>query len=197
MDTLRLFVSLFNLGFIAITCTSPSSGLEMGEKKGDVPSRDGRVSKMFLKFCFTITVYSFLTYYHILNFSTESLTIFEYLMISIAFCGFNLRLWSFLTLGDMFTFTIGLRENHTLIQHGPYQYLVHPSYTGQILHMFSTLLFLLNSYYAVTIYFVLFILAIYDINNRIRIEERTMFGKFGDSYLLYVKSRYRLIPYIY
>lgn len=197
MDTLRLCISIFNLGFIAITCTSPSSGIEMGEKKGDMPSRDGRVSKMFLKFCFISGVYSFLTYYHILNFYSEPLTIFEYLMISIAFCGFNLRLWSFLTLGDMFTFTIGLRENHTLVQKGPYQYLVHPSYTGQVLHMFASLFFLLNNYYAITIYGILFILTVYDIRIRMRIEERTMFSKFGDSYLIYIKNRYRLIPYIY
>src|SRR5690606_32655506 len=52
------------------------------------------------------------------------------------------RIWCFHTLGQFFTFQVGIRKNHALIGTGPYRYLVHPSYTGTI---FNTIGFLVLS----------------------------------------------------
>ena len=46
------------------------------------------------------------------------------------YTGSFIRLWSYHTMGALFTFEIVLRDNHRLITTGPYGYVRHPSYTG-------------------------------------------------------------------
>lgn len=197
MDTLRLFVTIFNLGCIAISHTSPTVGSEMGEKRGDNIVKGGKVNRLFIRFCITMGLFSFLTYYNILNYWNVPLSILEYFAISVAFTGFNLRMWSYYTLGDMFTFTIGTREHHELITNGPYQYLVHPSYTGTLLHVFASLLFFTDNWFMGGIVIVLLLYGNYNVFKRIKIEERMMFDCFGQEYVKYVKQRWRLVPYLY
>jgi protein-S-isoprenylcysteine O-methyltransferase Ste14 len=57
-------------------------------------------------------------------------TISDVLTLALTVSGSLLRLWSFSTLGRLFTFQVGFRREHPLIRTGPYRYLVHPSYTG-------------------------------------------------------------------
>ena len=44
--------------------------------------------------------------------------------------GAFLRLWSYHTLGELFTFEVVVRPDHKLITSGPHAYVRHPSYTG-------------------------------------------------------------------
>jgi protein-S-isoprenylcysteine O-methyltransferase Ste14 len=57
--------------------------------------------------------------------------------------GSSLRLWAMQTLGRFFTFEVTIRERHTLVEAGPYRWLMHPSYTGLIFSI-PGLLFLLG-----------------------------------------------------
>lgn len=57
----------------------------------------------------------------------------------ITFCGTTLRLYSFRTLGTLFTFELCIRKDHRLVVDGPYNYVRHPSYTGLILSIIGAL----------------------------------------------------------
>lgn len=47
--------------------------------------------------------------------------------------GGGLRLWSLYVLGPLFTWTTGITAHHSVVRHGPYRYLKHPNYIGNIL----------------------------------------------------------------
>jgi len=133
-----------------------------------------------------------------------------------------LRLWAMYELDHFFTFIPAIRENHKLIKTGPYQFLLHPSYTGLIGVMLFNTLFTLEVFWSLfykmilgesrDIYsivlglvagFYLFsnISKIYFFNifiyQRIPAEEQGMREKFGAEFDEYVNSRYRLIPFLY
>jgi protein-S-isoprenylcysteine O-methyltransferase Ste14 len=51
-----------------------------------------------------------------------------------------LRLWCFRTLARHFTFEISIQDSHKLIRAGPYGYVRHPAYIGQILVIYGSYL---------------------------------------------------------
>ena len=61
---------------------------------------------------------------------------------ALAFGGLGLRWWSQAELGHMFTFEVGIRKDHRLVQTGPYAILRHPSYTGLLVGIIGIALFL-------------------------------------------------------
>jgi len=107
--------------------------------------------------------------------------------------GLFLRIWCYLTLDKLFTFNLGIRENHQLIKNGPYKILIHPSATGQIVTILSTLV-LMNVNWILLL--LIFMYIIERLIKRIKIEERMMYREFGDKYIKYRSKRYRLIPYL-
>ncbi|RHZ77174.1 hypothetical protein Glove_184g143 [Diversispora epigaea] len=136
--------------------------------------------------------------------------------------GIIIRLWSFKVLDEFFTFDIMIKKNHKLIKHGPYRYLIHPSYTGMLFHWpfvvyfafqfaqfvkfyklsfspitYSILSFLISSCLPSSIIFkILVLFTILTILNRMRNEEAMLKNHFGKEWDEYVKTRWRLIPYL-
>lgn len=107
--------------------------------------------------------------------------------------GLFVRLWAIRVLGRFFTFEIGIRRDHAVIEQGPYRWVRHPSYTGYVL-----LLLGLNLAYASGLMFLgtvpptLVFLAL-----RIRDEEKMLVQHFGPAYSDYMRRTKRLIPAIY
>ena len=86
-----------------------------------------------------------------------------------------------------------IKESHQLITTGPYQYLVHPSYTAQIGCVMLGLLFLRA--YAVMLMVVPY--AVYVLRSRIAVEEGMMKNRFGDEYVAYMARRWRMVPKVW
>ena len=107
--------------------------------------------------------------------------------------GFSLRLWAIRTLGRLFTFEIGIRPEHRIIEEGPYRTLRHPSYTGYLgmaLGMgliSSSWLFLGLVLTGVVLFFVV----------RIYSEEKMLLQHFGPAYREYQSRTKKLIPYLF
>ncbi len=83
---------------------------------------------------------------------------------------------------------VSVKEDHELIQRGPYRLVRHPIYTGIILAYAGTVLALIPTPRGLLIELVL-ILAFYI---KSRHEERVMAGEFGEQYAAYkqrVKGR--------
>ena len=127
---------------------------------------------------------------------SPEISILEIVSVVVASVGGMLRLWSYRVLGKYFTFQIGIRKNHQLIENGPYSFLKHPSYTGAIIcHSALTWFLGLRS---ATLYFPLMALFTAMLFLRIQDEEKLLRGYFGkEKWDSYSKKRYALIPFVY
>jgi protein-S-isoprenylcysteine O-methyltransferase Ste14 len=98
--------------------------------------------------------------------------------------------WVHTALGDNFSTTLHLRENHTLVTDGPYRWIRHPMYTVLYVHLIG--IFLLTGNWLIGgVYFLALSLIIVFRLNR---EEATMVEKFGDQYRQYMEQTGRFLP---
>jgi protein-S-isoprenylcysteine O-methyltransferase Ste14 len=96
------------------------------------------------------------------------------------------------TLRRFYSSTLVIRSGHRLITHGVYRFTRHPIYLGVV--MVSTgMAVTLSSLYG----FLIMLILIPIILNRIRMEERMLIDEFGDEYRTYRATTSKLIPFIY
>jgi protein-S-isoprenylcysteine O-methyltransferase Ste14 len=111
----------------------------------------------------------------------------------VAIGGIALRTWAILTLDKFFTFSVGIADDHVVVQDGPYRVLRHPGYAGALLALagagiamrnwLSLLLIIVGPAFALGV--------------RILVEEATMAGALGADYQAYANRTARLIPRIW
>jgi protein-S-isoprenylcysteine O-methyltransferase Ste14 len=107
--------------------------------------------------------------------------------------GVMLRLWSFVTLGQYFTFTVKVSTDQPVVTAGPYRMLRHPGYAGGLLAMFG-----FGVLYGNWVSFgVIAVLWLVIIVWRIRIEERALLSALDDRYRAYAACHKRLIPLVW
>lgn len=107
--------------------------------------------------------------------------------------GLALRLWAIRTLDRWFTVDVTLQPGHTLVGHGPYRRLRHPSYTGALLAFCGMALGLGNA-----LSLLLIVPAVtWAFLRRIRVEEAVLREGFGEAYARYAARRWRLLPGIW
>lgn len=121
-------------------------------------------------------------------------SIFRFLCFSAVYwIAFFFRLWSMKILGRLFTYEIGIRSGHDVIQEGPYKILRHPSYTGYIVMVLGVMLSVGSWVLTLAgLFGVLFFLIL-----RINHEEKMLTRHFGKKYMEYRKRTWRLLPYVY
>lgn len=193
LNSWRILWALVVYGVQIIAWTSPNTGKEMGTQSGDKIAQDGMVGNFFLRLILMVTIYSYYVFTMIVNHGEDSITVYDSILIGTTIAGFVLRMWCYWSLGNHFTFILGTRQNHQLIKTGPYRYLIHPSYTGQLMSMLGSLVFLGSSWLAM----ISLIYSHFVVQKRIRVEEEMMEKQFGDQYRDYKGSRARFIPFIY
>lgn len=104
-----------------------------------------------------------------------------------------LRWWAMATLGRFFTVRVSTFEDHEVVRTGPYKILRHPSYTGGLggyalaLITFGNLIVVLCG----------LLLTVPATLYRIHVEEKALTQALGDEYIEYMKTSYRLIPWVY
>jgi len=190
-------VSIFTiiLGF-TLTGTSPNKDNEVGNESKDVPlSKEMTKKKKYIIIGVFHAVMSIMILNYIHTYADNPLGFYDYLLLTIFVLAISTRLWCYYILGRFFTFNLGIRENHHLIQDGPYKYLIHPSYTGELFKNLTTLLFFRVSLY-VAIPLMGFI--IFNIYKRCLREEKMLKSHFGDEkWKKHTIGKYRLISYIF
>jgi protein-S-isoprenylcysteine O-methyltransferase Ste14 len=100
--------------------------------------------------------------------------------------------WVHTALGENFSTTLHLRENHTLVTGGPYRWVRHPMYTVLYIHLTGIFL-LTGNWFLGGVYFLALSLIILF---RLDREEATMIEKFGDQYRQYMLQTGRFLPRI-
>lgn len=106
--------------------------------------------------------------------------------------GSVLRRICFRALGEHFTGDVRAREGQPVIQHGPYRWVRHPSYTaGMLINL--ALGFALTNWLSIAVLFVATVIAY---GYRVHVEERALVRELGSSYSDYMRTHKRFIPFI-
>jgi protein-S-isoprenylcysteine O-methyltransferase Ste14 len=106
--------------------------------------------------------------------------------------GVAVRQWAIAVLGRYFSNVIGIQQNQTVVQSGPYRLIRHPSYTGILLIQVG-IAFALQSWAAILAAVLIFSLVY---GHRILREEGFLVKELGDDYVQYMKHTKRIIPFL-
>jgi protein-S-isoprenylcysteine O-methyltransferase Ste14 len=109
------------------------------------------------------------------------------LMAGMLFAG-----WARLFLGGNWSSSVTLKEDHTLVQSGPYRIVRHPIYTGLLVALLGTAIALgeLRCFLGV-------LLAAIAWKIKSKSEETLMVQQFGDQYTRYREQVKGLVPYLW
>ncbi len=124
---------------------------------------------------------------------TPQTMLFGWLGVALNVTGIAFAIWARVTLaGNWSGIAATVKEQHELVQSGPYAIVRHPIYTGLLLALLGTVLAFgtLSSYAG-------FVAVIIAILIRVQIEERLMSRAFGAQHDAYRRSTKRLIPFLW
>lgn len=110
----------------------------------------------------------------------------------ITLAGLVVLLWARRTLGGNWSFDVVVKENHELIERGPYAYVRHPIYSGFLLMTLGTAVFS-----GLAGAFVIFAIVFLGFWFKSRQEERLLIKHFPEAYPRYKKRVRAFIPFIF
>jgi len=115
----------------------------------------------------------------------------EWLAALIVLLGLAVCLWARLALGGNWSGAVTLKQDHELIERGPYHYVRHPIYTGFLLMAFGTAA--LHGRAAEFVFVGLIFLGFWF---KLRAEEELLTRHFPEAYPQYRRRVKALIPYV-
>lgn len=106
--------------------------------------------------------------------------------------GLLFSVWARRTLGRNWSGMVTVKQDHELVQTGPYRFVRHPIYTGLLVALTGSALSWNRWFglYAVAVLFVAFCL-------KLRREEQFMRETFGEKYAAYCARTKRLVPFVW
>lgn len=185
----RVLLTIIFHFYRSIVAIDPNTGNELGKKTDDVVNPIGNHSNtIILLRTIVIFVISLQSVYYRLDVPLNAL---DYIMFVSGTLGLIISYWAYYTLGNFYTFTLGIRKDHKIVSEGPYKYVVHPGYLGQFLIMIASLIF-----YRVNILFTCLqcLYVIYAFNTRMKAEEEMLTKHFGEAYKTFISKRWRMVP---
>ena len=105
--------------------------------------------------------------------------------------GIALAIWARVHLGRNWSAEPTLKESHHLVTTGPYRFIRHPIYAGELLAIIGSAL--VGGVIWIVVFFVLIALVSY----RIHKEERMLSEEFPEGYRTYAKNTRRFIPFVF
>ncbi len=116
----------------------------------------------------------------------------NYVGLGLLICGLSVMVIAQITLFLSYSATLVIREDHQLITHGIYRIVRHPIYLGMMIGVILGIPIFTLSLDG----FLVLLLMIPVILNRVRMEERLLIEEFGERYQAYKESSRRLIPFV-
>jgi protein-S-isoprenylcysteine O-methyltransferase Ste14 len=110
----------------------------------------------------------------------------------VAICGSAFSIWARLILGENWSSSPSIKQDHALVVTGPYRVVRHPIYTGILIAFLGSALQhgLVRSFLAVLICGA-------GLYLKVSVEEQFMVQRFGHAYLLYRRNVSALVPYVF
>lgn len=114
-----------------------------------------------------------------------------WLGVGLAVIGVAFTCWARVVLGQNWSGTVQLKQDHELIVRGPYSFVRHPIYTGLLVAFFGTAL-------AIGEWHALFSVALLATAfwRKLRLEERWLCELFGEPYRNYMRRVKALVPWV-
>jgi protein-S-isoprenylcysteine O-methyltransferase Ste14 len=105
--------------------------------------------------------------------------------------GLAFAIWARVTLGRNWSGVVTLKEEHELVERGPYRFVRHPIYTGILTMFFATALAQghLSGFVGTLLLFASFWIKLRD-------EEKLMLQQFPERYADYRRRTKRIIPFV-
>lgn len=116
-----------------------------------------------------------------------------WLGIGVMVAGFGFRLASMLALGEQFSHEVAVKEDHTIVDRGPYRWVRHPSYTGAVVTYLGIGVVTGNWLSVVAALGG----ALAGFGYRISVEERALRERLDDYEAYVERTPYRLVPGIW
>lgn len=196
---------LFGLGFylnpsirfdfqiwVVIVATLVMFGTQPKLSKSDLLNPNDKYSMLGLSLMGVI-VNNLSVIHYALNYHQEfSLTISEIVGFVMIWSGLGLRIYAIRKLNKYFSNTVTIQSEHQLYDQGIYGKIRHPSYTGAIICIIGTIIWL-ESWSSMMISLGLIFISY---RHRITQEERILKLHFGKKYELYLLKTGSLIPKI-
>jgi protein-S-isoprenylcysteine O-methyltransferase Ste14 len=113
----------------------------------------------------------------------------KWLGLTLAIFGVFMACWSRHILGRNWSSVVQLKQEHVLIDSGPYRYIRHPIYTGLLLAFVGTALKVGDWRGLIAVAIVLA-----SFWRKLRLEERWLTEQFGPSYAAYMQRTKALVP---
>jgi protein-S-isoprenylcysteine O-methyltransferase Ste14 len=110
----------------------------------------------------------------------------------LAISGIGLSIWARLILGENWSSTPTIKQNHALIVTGPYRVVRHPIYAGFLIALLGSALQhgLIRSFLAV-------LTCVVGLYLKVSVEEEFMVHRFGEAYLHYRRNVSALVPFLF
>ncbi|MDR3642865.1 MAG: isoprenylcysteine carboxylmethyltransferase family protein [Candidatus Doudnabacteria bacterium] len=123
---------------------------------------------------------------------TPDTAIFGIIGLAIDLVAIAFAIWARITLGSNWSNAIALKENHELVQKGPYGIVHHPIYTGLLFAAFGTAMTIgrLTDYIGIICILVAVLIRIHD-------EDVLMAEQFPESHSAYRQQTKKLVPFIW
>ncbi|HEV7776427.1 MAG TPA: isoprenylcysteine carboxylmethyltransferase family protein [Luteibacter sp.] len=116
-------------------------------------------------------------------------TLFESIGLFFCVVGAAVACWARYLLGENWSATVQLKDDHQLITRGPYKIVRHPIYLGMLLLLFGNAV-LVGDWRGVLAVVIVFL----SFWRKLRLEERWLSGHFGDTYREYAARTHALLP---
>jgi len=109
------------------------------------------------------------------------------------FFAIGLLIWARAHIRGQYSGHIEVKTDHRLVTSGPYRYIRHPSYCGMLLMSLGVVIGYASLVGLAGILFFLLPGLVY----RMRVEEKLLYGQFGDNYRVYASHTDKLLPGIW
>lgn len=119
--------------------------------------------------------------------------LFFFLGLGMALAGVIFRIYAIRILNEFFTYTVSKTQDHQLVEKGPYRFIRHPAYLGQLIIFLGVSVALSN--WLSVLGMMIPVIVVYGY--RIYTEEKFMSEFMGDPYIAYCQRTKRLIPGIF
>lgn len=189
-----LFHLIFVTAFMGFTAIRMYYHRKAGKHAGRFTYKEGRFSSILrgvFGIPYMISLFTYMVYPPVLSWAAFPLPdgvrgIGAFLSLAVL----PLILWVQVSLGSNFSTRIHIRDEHTLITRGPYQWVRHPMYTVFMMQALGLLLLTANWFVGGVYIMALMMIIII----RTPFEENMMIEKFGEQYRSYMNQTGKFLP---